>query len=282
MKARGKIEKTMKNIFYQYSNVADFLNDVDNASVNPIFAFDETSQWAGAYREEFTGTKNYASASKMMKFGDNENAAKLQAATAAARVKADPGVNDVRPQMYTSPAGFLPCVPKYLNGRPDCMYNQQFVSFKNSKVITIVYANCVASDVDAGEINEVSAQLVSAILLLEKKGYRINLYTCSAFRERCEQAAALIKIKDSAQYIDKRKMAYPLVNPSMLRRHAFRFLETRKELTEKSFAGTHGCVPTDEDLMKLLKEENFKYDFFFSFYSIRNKSSEKIISMMNK
>ena len=57
---------------------------------------------------KFAGTETYTEADNLLKFGDEENAKKIQAAHA--NVKATPGVSE-RNRLYNSPCGFLPIVP---------------------------------------------------------------------------------------------------------------------------------------------------------------------------
>lgn len=264
----------MKDIFYKYDCINAFLKDIDNAKTSRVFVTKDVSRNENSSYNDFCGTESYQAASNLLRHGDDTNAKKINAGLT--KVKAHTANAGTRPQMYTSQAGFLPCVPKAIAGIPTNMYNRKLVAFKNSKVLTIIYSNTALCDVSADEICAVSVNLVNAIMSAEKSGYRVNLYILYESRKHSERLVGLVKIKDSGAYLDKKKLAYPLVNPSMLRRHFFRFLETRPELSDKKWPDGYGTNFSDEDTEKILKDNNFKYDYYFSFYSVRNLSSEEI------
>lgn len=271
----------MKDIFYKYDSINAFLKDIENGKVNKVFAGKECSQDVDRETVDFTGTESFAVADRLMKFGDDDNAAKMNAAAANVKTRAAGGT-DFRPQMYTAQAGFMPCVPKSIMGLPCNMYNRKMVSFKNSKVLTIVYNQNALGGISSDEICKVSVNIVNAILAAEKSGYRINFYFLFNAQKGNERLTALIKIKDSGTYMDKRKMAYPLINPSMLRRHMFRFEETRSELKESRWANSYGSGVSDRETEKTLKDKHFKFDKMLSFYGARYLSSEQICKMFLK
>ena len=76
-----------------------------------------------------------------------------------------------------------------------------------------------------------------------------NLYVASISCMTSGGAAQgfILKIKDSGQYIDLLKTAYPLINPSFLRRHDFRFLEITPGVPYNS---NYGYVIMDEEKTK--------------------------------
>ena len=264
----------MKDIFYKYDSINAFLKDIENAKTNRIFATKDVSRNEDPSYNYFCGTDSYKSASDLLRHGDDTNATKINAGLT--KVKAHAANGGTRPQMYTSQAGFLPCVPKAIAGIPTNMYNRKLVAFKNSKVLTIIYSNTALYDVSADEICAVSVNLVNAILSAEKSGYRVNLYILYGSRKHSERLVGLVKIKDAGAYMDKKKLAYPLINPSMLRRHFFRFQETRPELSDKAWPKGYGINLSDQNTEKILKDNHFKYDYYFSFYSVRNLSTEEI------
>ena len=97
---------------------------------------------------------------------------------------------------------------------------------------------------------------------MEKAGYRAGLSVMFSATKGAERYNIIVKVKDPGQYMDLRKLAYILVNPSFLRRHCFRALETEQELREPWNHGYGGVTEGDicKDIVKgtpALKESKY-------------------------
>ena len=172
---------------------------------------------------------------------------------------------------------------------PKSMIANKRVIYKDSKVLSLVYNCSIDCTISAEEINKVSAELVNAVLGLEKKGYRINLYVgiitgytkTIRRKESGELCAMFVKIKDSGQYMDVKKMAYPLVNPSMLRRHYFRFVETAPGLTDYSWPRGYGRPIRDRgEAEPVVKSSGINAKKVVSFYDLRYMKSADIMKYL--
>lgn len=206
---------------------AAFLNRVDGPASEKI----------SAYRTEWTGTESFSDADHLFQYGDQKSAAKM--APAALAKSADVPAVDLRARRVRSVAGFSPNVPAVLRGRPKTMYKiiRQNV---NTKIVTFCY-DCASDWTIDSEVRAAAAlKLVNTILGIEKKGYRVNLYVCACMSGTSEACGAFIKIKDSGAYMDRKKMAYPLINTSFFRRHMFKFIETADGLKEKVWSRGYG------------------------------------------
>ena len=221
------------------------------------------------YRK-FSGTENYTEADNLLKFGDDENAKKIQAAHA--NVKATPGTSE-RNRLYNSPCGFLPIVPRVLAGVPENMINIRKEEYRSTKVINVIYNTAVDYRVSAKEIIKTSASVASAINTLEKNGYRVNLYAANYDTMSDKPVSIMVKIKDAGQYFDGLRVAYPLVNPSFLRRHIFAVLERMPEIY---LTGSYGIVMSDSDAVKYVPKDMQ----YLSFYKCEGKSVEDIIKLI--
>lgn len=212
-------------------------------------------------RSSFTGTASFDEADNLMKYGDDDNAKKIQLASANVKAKTTPGESN-RNRLYSSPCGFLPIVPRVLSGVPENMLAVRKEAYKNTKIINIVYNVTAGYSVEAEEIIEVSAKVASVIKTLEKNGYRVNLYLACVCGVNSKTVCITVKTKDSGQYFDTLRAAYPLVNPSFLRRHLSAVLERIKEIQLPS---GYGKVLSDEDAQKYFGKDS-KY---LSFYKCR-------------
>ena len=194
------------------------------------------------------------------------------------KIKVQGKGNETRNKLYNSPCGFMPIVPKVLAGDPNNMLAVKKESYRSTKVINIIYSMSCSCDVSADKILNNSAKLVEVICQLEKNGYRINLYTGdnARFKRLDTHTAFIVKLKDSGQYLDPLKIAYPLVNPSFLRRHAFKWLETFPKFDA---CGNYGCAMNGEQFREFMKDK-FKNAVVLSYYDIYGKDTKEIIKMI--
>jgi len=122
-------------------------------------------------------------------------------------------VNDIQ--------GFAPVVPLALTGIPNCMIDTRVKPMK-SKVIDIYYdmtanyGNAQSAFIKAGKL------LLSAVLGLEKQGYRLNIYAMQSYwdsRNYSDHALDIlcVKIKSSDCPLDIKRMSFPLAHPAFFR-----------------------------------------------------------------
>lgn len=209
----------------------------------------------------FTGTASFDEADNLMKFGDDDNAKKIQSASINVKAQTTSCVSN-KNRLSNSPCGFLPIVPRVLSGVPENMLAIRKEAYKNTKIINIVYNVTAEYSVEADEIIEVSARVASAIKTLEKNGYRVNLYLACVCEVNSKTVCITVKAKDSGQYFDTLRAAYPLVNPSFLRRHLSAVLERIKEI---QLTPGYGEVLRDYDAQEYFGKDS-KY---LSFYKCR-------------
>lgn len=251
---------------------AAFLNRADGPA----------SEKVSSYRTEWTGTASFDEADRLFQYGDEKSAAKM--APAALTKAADVPAVDLRARRVRSVAGFSPNVPAVLQGRPKTMYKlvRQNV---NTKVVTFCY-DC-ASDwtIDSDVRAAAALKLVNTILGIEKKGYRVNLYVCACMRGTSEAVGAFVKIKDSGAYMDRKKMAYPLINTSFFRRHMFKFMETAEGLKEKVWAKYYGYA-IDKDRaghelrLKIAEAAGVHVENIVSYYDIKDLDEAGIAALL--
>lgn len=169
-----------------------------------------------------------------------------------------------RKRMMTGVAGFAPHVPNFLAGVPN---NMIFVKEQKvqKKVLTVMYGCNTLGDVDPDEIAKVSARVLSCVMSMERKGYRINLYAVNAAEERYVKSGFCVKIKDSGQHIDVLKCAFPLLSAAWNRRFAFRFREVAS-----NFSIHMGHTVYGYELRAFLDKNNVKYDIALGYYDAEN------------
>lgn len=224
------------------------------------------------YNSEWYGTKTYQEAEQRIIKGDDELAKMLRGSD---KLDIHMPSTGVRKRMVTRMAGFAPHVPNYLAGVPN---NMLWVEEKKvpKKVLTVIYGCNTHGDETAEDIAKVSARVVSCIMSLERKGYRINLYASNAADSGSTRTGFITKLKDSGQHIDVLKMAFPLLSASWNRRFGFRFREMCGWRSTGS--SLHGY-----DLRNWLDANHVKYDVGLSFYDAKDiKTVEELEKLFTK
>ena len=208
---------------------------------------------------EWYGSTSYDEAVARITKGDDELAKKLKGSE-----KLDIHIPSagVKKKIVTRVAGFAPHVPNYLAGVPNNML--WCVEKKiNKKVLTVIYGCNTWAYESATEIAHVSARVVSCIMSLERKGYRVQLYASNCATSGRKETGFITKLKDAGQHIDVLKMAFPLLSASWNRRFGFRYRE---------MCGWHsvGSSMDGYALRGYLRRNNVTYDVALSFYDAKN------------
>lgn len=211
------------------------------------------------YNSEWYGTKTYQEAVQRITKGDDELAKLLRGSD---KLDIHMPSTGIRKRMVTRVAGFAPHVPNFLAGVPN---NMLWVEEKKvaKKVLTVIYGCNTHGDETAEDIAKVSARVVSCIMSLERKGYRVNLYASNVADSGSSRTGFITKLKDSGQHIDVLKMAFPLLSASWNRRFGFRFREMCG--WRSSGSSLYG-----DELRSWLDANHVKYDVGLSFYDAKD------------
>lgn len=264
------MEKVLFNKFDSVEQFSNWLQITPQTKKGKEFSVSTEVSWQ---RTEFTGTESFEVADNLMKFGDKENADKINATIR--KIKAQGKGYETRNSLYNSPCGFMPIVPKVLAGDPQNMLSIRKEKYSNTKVLNIVYNVTIDWSIKAGEIVETAAKVANVIATLEKNGYRVNLYVYDCGKGlRDTISTILVKIKDSGEYLDILRIAYPLVNPSFVRRHIRAYLE---RLEGYGLFCNYSRVLSDNQAKKYLPIKNASY---LSFYNCKGKTEQQITKMI--
>ena len=262
-----------KVIFNKFNSVEEFSNWLQVTPQTAKGKEFNSSNEIGKSRTKFTGTESFEEAQKLLKYGDKVNAEKINATIR--KIKAQGKGNETRNKLYNSPCGFMPVVPKVLAGDPQNMLAIKKQRYNSTKVLNIAYNTTIGYQTSAEEIIETAAKVANVIASLEKNGYRVNLYAFSCGEGKRNTAySLLVKIKDSGKYLDTLRIAYPLINPSFLRRHILAYLERIKGYG--LYKGYSRVIKDDTEAKKYLPI-NASY---LSFYNCKGKTEQEITKMI--
>lgn len=256
----------MKVIVKKFDNLNEYSRYLSKPVSALFMRFGEECSRKGG--KGFTKTESWEEAEQLLKFGDKENLAKLQTKIVKQSLKGSG--ESKRIETYRSFVGYAPHVPSYIAGQPKTMLRKRVVRTANSKILNVMYSPVAHGGIDANELLEASLAIMNFIASLEKQGYKVNLYTIITSKKRSQTVSQIVKIKASDDYTDLAKIVYPMVNPSFLRRHFFRFIEVTEELTEREFCGTYGIpVYEQHEVEPIWKQMGIRVDYYFNFYEYR-------------
>lgn len=261
----------MANIYKKFNSLSEFENYLQmNETQDAFKAYPASQRQENEYGSFYT-TTTWEKAEELLLHGDKANAEKIERG-GISKERAKIRLTANRRQIFSDVSGFAPHVPNYIAGVPTAMLNARQIKVKQ-KVVTLVYNVSVNGDVSGIDMQDVAIKMLSAIMRVEASGVRINLYVCDISDSSRQQIGWLLRIKSSGQHLDVLKTAYPLTNPSMLRRHSFRFTEITKGV-HKSFAGGYGSANRRAD--DLLKACDLRDAKVLSYYKMRGQTSDEI------
>ena len=263
----------MQDIFKKFESVSEMHKYLQSRKATENFRFHESSQTGS---ERFTGTRDWEHAEQLFVYGDKDIAKKLE----------DAGLRQVRQQLKCAAnkrriqagiCGFAPHVPNYIAGVPESMLTVKEVRVKE-KIINVIYNISASGGASAQSLLKAGVNTLAAIMKIEASGIRVNIYVADISKGRDGQLVCwLCRIKNSAQHIDTLKMCYPLCNPSMLRRHSFRFTEVTEGV---SSALVDGYGRASGDISPVINRFQIKNCRSVSYYSTNGKTSDEIVKMI--
>lgn len=233
---------TNKSIIEEYESLNELYETITN---RPNAAGMGSANSSSTGTSAFCGTSSFEYAVSLLKNGDQILIDKIMNA-----VKLDKNyTQDVKKSRNEyNVHGYQASVPRYLQGVPTSMINSKTIQQKQ-KVINIVKSIGFNAFVNKETIIEESKKAVQIIQLVESKGYRVNLKMVWNTTGRKHSVAMIVQVKHSSERLNIAKLAFPLANPSMLRRISFKWLETLKDIPD-SYRFGYGKSETEEQVIK--------------------------------
>ena len=145
--------------------------------------------------------------------------------------------------------GFLPIVPKVLQGNPINMINQD-VKPKPFPTARIILEKANSCGIDSNDMNEFYAIIFVLIQLLENRGIRCEIWVVDSSYRSQEIVTVKVKLKNYMQPLNIYKIQFPIIASDFLRRIGFRILETNPDIKNSNWTYTYGTP--------LIREFNFE------------------------
>ena len=225
-------------------------------------------------------TNTYEEADELLLYGCKELQKRIEnAGVAKLRLQLNSYTN--RRRIVSSIVGFAANVPAYLAGTPNSMINVKQHKEKQ-RVLSFMYNTSVSCGVSAERIIKAAAKVVSAIMIIEAGGVRVNVWAGEAFKTGSQPDCLwMCKIKEAGQRMDTLKMSYPIAHPSMLRRQWFRLLETTEGVPSEYVWGYGSVIDNERRCMETLKNAGVNnIQRALCFDEVEYKTPEEIAKML--
>ena len=233
-------QKGHKKVFYrEFDSIHEFVEYIENTPLNSVFKWEKLGSTDTSQYSWYT-TKNYEEAQTKLHYGDKSMAEKL---TGLLKVQKHSQNMLVQKPNYDV-AGYQASVPRYLQGIPTNMVNKKAVVQKQ-KVVTITKNIGYLGHYSGQQIIDEAIKAVKLINTIEANGVRCNLYVSSLAEAGNTAVGFRVKIKSASERMNISKLAFPLANPSMLRRFSFRYREVAPETTDAFKHGYGASIQPD-------------------------------------
>ena len=272
--ARRKTNTTgAKNIICKWDSIFSFVDYCDTAKDNAVFKNSyKISQRKGG---SWAGAESWEQAHDLLKNGDADSMGKVNEYF----VKFTKQATATAPRFRAAVAGAVPVVPAYLAGSPKSMLARQQAKTR-AKVLTVVYNVCADSEQDADVLARTGAKFLAAVNAIEKSGCRLNIYMAVCSEKDREKVTFAVRVKTDGQRLNLMQIAYPLVNPSFLRRHYFKVIETNKKITSGYWPSTYGRPVHGTEGKDAITAAGMKFDTYLDYYEAKNMDTAAIIKKL--
>ncbi len=201
----------------KFLDLEDFLLQIKDKEINPIFNTRMSSEF-GSY--QFTQTKSYEEAWDLCRYTMDEGFDNFYKKFAKLSYKVDE--LEQKENKY-SVTGFSPSVPRFLLGIP---FNMKSYGITNKPQKINIYMNLGYSAFQGKEEIEARGIIILNLMrFFENINIKVALYTYDFSQENTEKSLILIPLKTVNEKINVKKLYFPLVHPSFLRRLIFRAQE---------------------------------------------------------
>ncbi len=219
----------------KFDRIDSFCETIKNREPNEVFKDSNLASATGS--EKFTQTSCYDDADFLMQHGYREGCENLT----KINMKNYHGEITMRNAVTADVVGFSPIVPNVILGLPKSMLRNTLQPRK-TPVMHLFYSPSAAWNVSTDDMVFAAKKILSAVRAAELNKIRVEIHVVYTGAGGNTIAMCSVKLKDFRQPLDMLKISYPLVHPSMLRRHFFRWLETFPEMKEVAFLKNYGTV----------------------------------------
>lgn len=230
----------------------------------------------GGHKKDWCGVDSYEQALQFLEEGYQPTVEKLKVG-----IKSNLQGNGKRISFHNDIVGYAPIVPLAILGVPQAMINSRMKPIK-AKVVDVYYNMTASAYTDSKDIINAGIKLLSAVISLEQQGYRFNIYAVQNYYNSRKCYMLKIKVKDSAQPIDLKRISFPLTHTGFFRVIGFDWYSKCPEA--KYIFGYGHSIERDYDnkkMQKTAKELFGENAVWFGCVKIMNESEEYIKEVLS-
>lgn len=208
--ARSK-EISTDFVIESYNSSMDVLRDCQKRTITDGSFHDMQKKGYIESDKSFYGVDNYEQALQYLEEGYQPTVEKLKVG-----IKANLQGNGKRISFHNDIAGYAPIVPLAILGVPNSMINSRMKPIK-AKVVDVYYNMTASWSTNSEDIIKAGVKLLGAVIALEQQGYRFNIYAVQTYSDYGKCYMLKVKVKDSAQPIDLKRISFPLTHTGFFR-----------------------------------------------------------------
>lgn len=225
-----------KLISEQFESISDFVNMLDLRPYNDNNTVRHGR--SGETDDKFFGTKSYTEADELARFGDFKSFKKVSESC-----DFNGKVHDVaRNRIVSHKSGGVVNIGAYMTGNPNNMIRLEKV--RTEKYVKVLINHSVPYFIKTKDMIKASASVFDEIQKLKNSGAVVDVYSCIDLHDGSNKYDVSLRVKVISagdRSVSLAKVAYFVVNPSFLRRHFFKWIETYPGL-EGDYEGFGCCT----------------------------------------
>jgi len=201
----GKVIRVMREA---YNSANEVVSDCESRKITDNNFRDvrtTTDDW------HWCGVESYEDAMNLMRHGYQPTVDKLKEQLKVSRMG-----DGKRISFENNIVGAVPVVPLAMMGVPNNMIDMRMKPIK-CKVIDVYYDITSSAATSSEDIIANGQKILGAIMELERKGYRFNLYAVQAYYDNGSADMLTVKVKSASQPLDLKRMSFPLTHTAFFR-----------------------------------------------------------------
>lgn len=195
----------------RYNSAAEVVADCKARKITNSRFNDMADGNLGGESKKWCGVDSYEQALEYLEKGYQPVVDKMKVA-----VRANLYGQGKRISFHNDVVGYAPIAPLAIMGVPNAMINSCMKPIK-AKVIDVYYDGTFSCGVSSSNIINTGAKVIFTILQLEQQGYRFNLYQVQSYSDKDGCDMMCVKLKDSMQPIDLKRISFPLTHTAFFR-----------------------------------------------------------------
>lgn len=198
----------------EYNSAMEVVDVIKKREITEWWRSEAITEATVANRKGFYGVKTLGEAYDLLKNGWTQEVERMNAALKQVQTVDLPK----RVAFRNDVVGFAPVVPLAIMNVPNSMINNATKQIK-SKVVKIFYSMGDSWCTSTETFLERGKKIMEAVIMLERSGYRCELYSAQFYTDRSNNMAdvLVVKVKEANQPLDIKRVMFPFTHPAMFR-----------------------------------------------------------------